>query len=146
MRFQGNWFPHRLRPAADERTFFAGDSAGHCFPLSGEGIRTAFYFGIAAGREIRAVLDGAQAARGTRCATTPRSAPRTRRAYRRALRLQRLVPALPPRVLDASALQGASSRSPTARSPGTWTRRTRVWRLHGRERRHLKKGCRPSAR
>ncbi|HEX2085595.1 MAG TPA: NAD(P)/FAD-dependent oxidoreductase, partial [Solirubrobacteraceae bacterium] len=37
-RFQGNWFPHRLRPAADARTFFAGDSAGHCFPLSGEGI------------------------------------------------------------------------------------------------------------
>ena len=25
--------------------FFVGDSAGHCFPLSGEGIRTAFYFG-----------------------------------------------------------------------------------------------------
>ena len=38
--------------------FFAGDSAGHCFPLSGEGIRTAFYFGIAAGRELRAVLAG----------------------------------------------------------------------------------------
>ena len=34
--------------------FFVGDSAGHCLPLSGEGIRTAFYFGIAAGRELRA--------------------------------------------------------------------------------------------
>ena len=40
--------------------FFVGDSAGHCFPLSGEGIRTAFYFGIAAGRELRAVLGGEQ--------------------------------------------------------------------------------------
>ena len=40
--------------------FFVGDSAGHCLPLSGEGIRTAFYFGIAAGRELRAVLDGEQ--------------------------------------------------------------------------------------
>ena len=38
--------------------FFVGDSAGHCFPLSGEGIRTAFYFGIACGRELRAVLAG----------------------------------------------------------------------------------------
>src|SRR3712207_9174498 len=57
-RYQGNWFPHRLRPAAQDGVFFAGDSAGHCFPLSGEGIRTAFYFGIAAGREIRAVLAG----------------------------------------------------------------------------------------
>ena len=39
--------------------FFAGDSAGHCLPLSGEGIRTAFYFGIACGRELRRVLAGA---------------------------------------------------------------------------------------
>ena len=58
VRYQGNWFPHRLRAAAGDGVFFAGDSAGHCFPLSGEGIRTAFYFGIAGGREIRAVLAG----------------------------------------------------------------------------------------
>ena len=38
--------------------FFAGDSAGHCLPLTAEGIRTAFYFGIALGRELRQVLDG----------------------------------------------------------------------------------------
>ena len=49
VRYQGNWFPHRLRPAAEDGVFFVGDSAGHCLPLSGEGIRTAFYFGIAAG-------------------------------------------------------------------------------------------------
>ena len=58
VRYQGNWFPHRLRPAVEDGVFFAGDSAGHCFPLSGEGIRTAFYFGIACGRELRAVLGG----------------------------------------------------------------------------------------
>ena len=57
VRYQGNWFPHRLRPAAEDAIFFVGDSAGHCFPLSGEGIRTAFYFGIACGRELRAVLE-----------------------------------------------------------------------------------------
>lgn len=50
-RWQGNWFPHRLREAGDSATFFVGDSAGHCLPLSGEGIRTAFYFGIVCGRE-----------------------------------------------------------------------------------------------
>src|SRR5262249_8266011 len=38
--------------------FFAGDSAGHCLPLTAEGIRTAFYFGIALGRELGAVLGG----------------------------------------------------------------------------------------
>ena len=56
--YQGNWIPHRLRPAAEDGVFFAGDSAGHCLPLTAEGIRTAFYFGIACGRELRAVLDG----------------------------------------------------------------------------------------
>jgi menaquinone-9 beta-reductase len=98
VRFQGNWFPHRLRPAADGRTFFAGDSAGHCFPLSGEGIRTAFYFGIAAGREIANVLEGAKRrdeALRDYAAFSAAHAP----AFRRALRLQRLVPALPPRLL-----------------------------------------------
>ena len=99
--FQGNWFPHRLRPAADERTFFAGDSAGHCFPLSGEGIRTAFYFGIAAAREIRQVLEGGkprEAALADYAAFSTGHAP----AFNRALRLQRLIPALPPRVLTAA--------------------------------------------
>ena len=58
VRYQGNWFPHKLRPAAEDGVFFVGDSAGHCIPLSGEGIRTAFYFGIAAGRQIRRALEG----------------------------------------------------------------------------------------
>ena len=58
VRYQGNWFPHQLRPAAEDGVFFVGDSAGHCLPLSGEGIRTAFYFGIACGRELRGVLAG----------------------------------------------------------------------------------------
>ena len=56
--YQGNWIPHQLRPATEDGVFFAGDSAGHCLPLTAEGIRTAFYFGIACGRELRAVLEG----------------------------------------------------------------------------------------
>jgi flavin-dependent dehydrogenase len=56
--YQGNWIPHALRPAVEDGVFFVGDSAGHCLPLSAEGIRTALYFAIAAGREIAAVLEG----------------------------------------------------------------------------------------
>ena len=100
VRFQGNWFPHRLRPGSDGRTFFVGDAAGHCFPLSGEGIRTAFYFGIACGRTVLEVVEGRttlDGGLGSYAAFSHAHAP----AYRRALRLQRLVPALPPRVLTA---------------------------------------------
>ena len=60
VRFQGNWIPHKLRRATDDGIFFAGDSAGHCLPVTAEGIRTALYFGLRAGDEIRAVLDGRQ--------------------------------------------------------------------------------------
>lgn len=96
--FQGNWFPHRLRDATQGDVMFVGDSAGHCLPLSGEGIRTAFYFGVAAGRELRAVLGGER----TREAALARYAAfhdGHRRTFSWALLLQRLIPALPPRVL-----------------------------------------------
>ena len=69
--YQGNWIPHKLRPAVEDGVFFAGDSAGHCLPLTAEGIRTAFYFGIACGRELRAVLEGRAVARGGAGALRP---------------------------------------------------------------------------
>jgi flavin-dependent dehydrogenase len=98
VRFQGNWFPHALRPAAEDGVLFVGDSAGHCLPLSGEGIRPALYFGIAAGRELRAVLAGE---RDLEQAAERYAAFSARHAhlYSFALRLQRLIPALPPRLL-----------------------------------------------
>jgi flavin-dependent dehydrogenase len=98
VRYQGNWFPHALRPAVADGVFFAGDSAGHCFPLSGEGIRTAFYFGIACGRELRRVLAG-EATRDEALAAYGAYSARHAPAFRLALRLQRLIPALPPRAL-----------------------------------------------
>jgi len=58
VNYQGNWIPHRLRPAIEDDVFFAGDSAGHCLPLTAEGIRTALYFGLACGRELRTVVEG----------------------------------------------------------------------------------------
>ena len=100
-RFQRSWFPHRPRPAADGAPFFCGHAAGRCFPLSGEGIRTAFYFGIAAGRELRRVVEGEQTAVEARAAYAAFSA-RHAPAYGRALRLQQLIPALPPRALTAA--------------------------------------------
>jgi menaquinone-9 beta-reductase len=100
VRYQGNWFPHRLRRAAEDGIFFAGDSAGHCFPLSGEGIRTAFYFGTACGRELRAVLDGERSREEALRRYAAFSASHAR-AFGVALSLQRLVPRLPPRLLTA---------------------------------------------
>jgi flavin-dependent dehydrogenase len=98
VRYQGNWIPHRLRPATEDGVFYCGDSAGHCLPLTAEGIRTAFYFGIACGRELREVLEG----RSTR-----EDALRRYHAFSEGhrwkvewmLRAQRLVPRVPPRLL-----------------------------------------------
>jgi menaquinone-9 beta-reductase len=133
VRYQGNWFPHELRPAAEDGVFFVGDSAGHCIPLSGEGIRTAFHFGIAAGRELRAVLAGdkrreqALAAYG---AFSDAHAP----FFRRALRLQRLIPALPPRVL--TAVLAVMGRERPCRRAFTWYLEQAHPRFAARELRH----------
>jgi flavin-dependent dehydrogenase len=54
----GGYFPYRRRPAATGVVFRAGDSAGQCLPLTGEGIRPALYFGAKAGQLARAVIDG----------------------------------------------------------------------------------------
>jgi menaquinone-9 beta-reductase len=116
VRYQGNWFPHRLRDATEDGVFFVGDSAGHCFPLSGEGIRTAFYFGIAAGRELKAVL-AEERTREQALARYHAFSARHAPAFKRALALQRLVPALSPRVLTV-LLRAMSSQRIIDRSFG----------------------------
>jgi flavin-dependent dehydrogenase len=97
VRWQGNWIPHKLRPAVEDDVFFVGDSAGHCLPLTAEGIRTAFYFGIAAGREIRAVLDG-QRTREQALERYAAFSDSHEWKFRWMLRAQRLVPRLPARL------------------------------------------------
>jgi flavin-dependent dehydrogenase len=99
VRYQGNWFPHALRDATVAGAFCVGDSAGHCFPLSGEGIRTAFHFGIACGRQLSAVLDGHQS-RDEALRRYTQFHEDHRPAFRRAAALQRLIPALPAPVLS----------------------------------------------
>jgi flavin-dependent dehydrogenase len=92
VRYQGNWIPHRLRDATEDGVFFAGDSAGHCLPLTAEGIRTAFYFGIACGRELRAVVEGRRTAAEALARYHDFSASHEWK-FRWMLRTQRLIPA-----------------------------------------------------
>jgi flavin-dependent dehydrogenase len=109
VRYQGNWIPHRLRPAVEGDLFFAGDSAGHCLPLTAEGIRTAFYFGIALGRELRQVLDG-HATRETALRRYGAFSDAHEWKFRWMLRAQRAVPRVPPRLL-ALATRAMASRA-----------------------------------
>jgi menaquinone-9 beta-reductase len=96
--YQGNWIPHRLRPAVEDGVFFAGDSAGHCLPVTAEGIRTAFYFGIAVGRELWGVLHGARMREDALARYGAFSAAH-RWKYEAMLQVQHLVPRLRPRLL-----------------------------------------------
>jgi flavin-dependent dehydrogenase len=96
--YQGNWIPHKLRDATEDGIFFVGDSAGHCLPLTAEGIRPALYFGIACGRELAAVITGRQTKESALARYGAFSAKHTF-AFESLLRVQRLVPTVPPRLL-----------------------------------------------
>ena len=98
VRYQGNWIPHKLRRATEGGVFFAGDSAGHCLPLTAEGIRTALYFGIALGRELRGVVEGRQS-REEAAARYAEFNDSHEWKFRWMLRVQKLVPRVPPWVL-----------------------------------------------
>jgi flavin-dependent dehydrogenase len=110
VRYQGNWIPHKLRDAVAEGVFFAGDSAGHCLPLTAEGIRTAFYFGIACGRELRRVLEG-RAERETALRRYAHFSARHEWKFRSLLLGQRLVPRVPPPLLSAAIRAIGSERA-----------------------------------
>ena len=102
--YQGNWIPHQLRAAVEEGVFFAGDSAGHCLPLTAEGIRTALYFGLAAGRELRAVVAGGRA-REHALARYGAFSDSHARKFRWLLSAQRLVGLLTPRRAVTAAVR-----------------------------------------
>jgi menaquinone-9 beta-reductase len=101
VRYQGNWIPHALRDATEDGVFFVGDSAGHCLPLTAEGIRTALYFGIACGRELRAVLAAAES-REQALMRYHRFSASHGRAFRSMLQVQRLIPRIAPRLLGGA--------------------------------------------
>jgi flavin-dependent dehydrogenase len=93
--YQGNWIPHKLRDSVEDGIFFAGDSAGHCLPLTAEGIRTALYFGIACGRELRSVLEGSKSRDQALSAYSTFNAAHEWK-YKWMLRTQKLVPRIHP--------------------------------------------------
>src|SRR3954453_8367201 len=98
VRYQGNWIPHKLRDGTEDGIFFAGDSAGHCLPLTAEGIRTAFYFGIALGRELRGVVEG-RFSKATALAAYHAFSASHELKFRWMLLTQKAVPRVPPRLL-----------------------------------------------
>jgi flavin-dependent dehydrogenase len=108
VRYQGNWIPHALRPATDEGVFFVGDSAGHCLPLTAEGIRTALYFGLACGRELAGVVSGEQS-REQALARYHQFSASHAMPFAAMLRVQRLVPRVAPRLL-APALHAMGAK------------------------------------
>ena len=101
VRYQGNWIPHRLRPAAEDGVFFVGDSAGHCLPLTAEGIRTALYFGLACGRELREVIEG-RSARERALERYASFSAGHRWKFEALLRMQQLIPRVAPPLLARS--------------------------------------------
>jgi menaquinone-9 beta-reductase len=107
--YQGNWIPHKLRAATEDDVFFVGDSAGHCLPLTAEGIRTAFYFGIACGRELRAVLE-ARSSRADALRRYGEFSTSHRRKFEAMLRVQRLIPRVPPRLLGPAIVAMSARR------------------------------------
>ncbi|MDX6697469.1 MAG: hypothetical protein QOE65_866 [Solirubrobacteraceae bacterium] len=119
-RYQGNWIPHRIRPATDAGVFFAGDSAGHCIPTTAEGIRTALYFGLACGRELRAVVEGRRPKDEALRRYHAFSAEH-RWKFEAMKRVQDLVPRVPPRAL-LRVLQGFAHKRVTDRFFGHYLR------------------------
>jgi len=96
--YQGNWIPHKLRRGTEGGVFFVGDSAGHCLPLSAEGIRTALYFGMALGQELRGVVEGRQT-REQAAASYASFHDSHEWKFKWMLRVQKLIPKVPPRIL-----------------------------------------------
>jgi flavin-dependent dehydrogenase len=104
VRYQGNWIPHQMRRPIEDGVFFAGDSAGHCLPTTAEGIRTALYFGLACGRELRGVVEGRQD-RAQALARYAAFCDRHLRPFRWLLRVQSIVSRVNPTPAMTPALR-----------------------------------------
>ncbi len=83
------------------------------FPVTAEGIRTAIYFGLACGREIRAVLDGGRT-REQALATYGAFSDAHERKYRWLLNVQRTVGRMMPSRAVTALSMGVENRAVTA--------------------------------
>jgi flavin-dependent dehydrogenase len=82
--------------------FVVGDAAGHCLPISGEGIRTAVLAGFVCGTLLRGVLNG-EMTRGDAARRYRTFVAADRRRYRALLFANLLLLGLPQRVLGPAA-------------------------------------------
>ncbi|HEV1997497.1 MAG TPA: NAD(P)/FAD-dependent oxidoreductase [Candidatus Dormibacteraeota bacterium] len=57
-RYHGGYLTAGLRPATAGPVFLVGDSAGHCLPLTGEGIRPAIFFAQQLSSLLNQVIGG----------------------------------------------------------------------------------------
>jgi flavin-dependent dehydrogenase len=92
----GGFFPSALRVPTAGHAFLVGDAAGQCYPLSGEGIRPAIYFGDSCGRLVRDVVEGRRSYVEA-LATYAEDVRRHRWSFRIMRSLQNFLLALPPR-------------------------------------------------
>ena len=102
VRRHGGVIPHLLRAPVAGGVLFVGDAAGHCLPLSAEGIRAAVYFGTAAGRLVGASLRG-ELARAEALRRYAALHEAEARHYAKLLRAQRRIPEIAPRTLGTLA-------------------------------------------
>ncbi len=96
-------------PGTGDGVFVIGDAAGHCLPISGEGIRTAVLAGLVSGILIQASLDGVMTLAGAQAAYRSFVAA-DRRRYRGLLWGNLLVLGLPQRWLGKAASMMARPR------------------------------------
>jgi YHS domain-containing protein len=104
--YHGTYFPGGLGAATSGRTFVVGDAAGHCLPLTAEGIRPALYFGQECGQVVQRVLDGTSSLEDALQAYR-RCVEAYRRAYRGLALAQWAVMRVPERWLGAMAAVAA---------------------------------------
>jgi flavin-dependent dehydrogenase len=99
---RGGMIPWFDRPSVIDGIFLAGDAAGHCLPLTAEGIRFALAFGELAGSLAAGVVDGRLDRQAAQEAYL-RSVARHRRRVGILRQVQRLVGPLPNRIIQATA-------------------------------------------
>lgn len=90
----GGFFTYRRLPSVTDDVFRVGDAAGHCLPLTGEGIRPALFFGAKLGRLVQGVLSE-EWSRGEARARYRSLVDHHVRPHRNLLAAQWVLPALP---------------------------------------------------
>lgn len=99
--FHGGFFPWRFLEPTVGALFVVGDAAGHCLPVTGEGIRPALTFGTLCGRIVQQVIEG-RLTLPQGLARYRAEVLRYRRAYRMLEAIQRGILTLPPSWIEAA--------------------------------------------